>query len=331
LSKKEKTREKKAASQVESEQICNDEQYMDDFKVKNVVFYPFFKRAFDICASFLAIVVLIIPLLIVAIAIKIDSKGRIFYVSDRIGKRGKVFKLYKFRSMEENAEDKLASLLKDNQVEGDVTFKLKDDPRITKVGKFLRKTSIDELPQLFNILKGDMSFVGPRPCTPREFFLYTPKDMLRLSVPQGLTGEWQTHGRSNTTFEQMIDMDLDYIQHKRGFFYDLYLIFQAAMQYDDFMEIIQQKEYTASYTASDGSPIEATWTSSNQFTSGAVTVPDGVQAVGGKTGTTTAAKSCLVQLFTDEQGQRYVAIILGCKERGILYEEMQSFLSNLNN
>ena len=113
--------------------------------------------------------------------------------------------------------------------------------------------------------------------------------------------------------------------------YDLYLIFQAAMQYDDFMEIIQQKEYAASYTASDGSPIEATWSSSNQFTSGAVTVPDGVQAVGGKTGTTTAAKSCLVQLFTDEQGQRYVAIILGCKERGILYEEMQSFLSNLNN
>lgn len=113
--------------------------------------------------------------------------------------------------------------------------------------------------------------------------------------------------------------------------YDLYLIFQAAMQYDDFMEIIQQKEYTATYTASDGSPIEATWSSSNKFTSGAVTVPDGVQAVGGKTGTTTAARSCLVQLFTDAQGQRYVAIILGCKERGILYEEMQSFLSNLNN
>lgn len=104
--------------------------------------------------------------------------------------------------------------------------------------------------------------------------------------------------------------------------YDLYLIFQAAMQYDDFMEIIQQKEYTATYTASDGSAIEATWSSSNKFTSGAVTVPDGVQAVGGKTGTTTAARSCLVQLFTDAQGQRYVAIILGCKERGILYEEM---------
>ncbi len=229
MSKKVKTKERNAASQVDGKQICaeNDERFIDDFKVKNVIFYPFFKRAFDICASFLAIVILIIPLCIVAIAIKIDSKGRVFYVSDRIGKRGKVFKLYKFRSMEEDAEDKLAALLKDNQVDGDVTFKLKDDPRITKVGKFLRKTSIDELPQLFNILKGDMSFVGPRPCTPREFFLYTPKDMLRLSVPQGLTGEWQTHGRSNTSFEQMIDMDLDYIQHKRGFFYDLYLIFKT--------------------------------------------------------------------------------------------------------
>ena len=113
--------------------------------------------------------------------------------------------------------------------------------------------------------------------------------------------------------------------------YDLYLIFRSAIQYDDFMEMIQQKEYTASYQASDGSSVEATWSSSNQFTSGAVAVPDGVQAVGGKTGTTSAAKSCLVQLFKDAQGQRYVAIILGCKERGILYEEMQSFLSNLNN
>ncbi|HAT83927.1 MAG TPA: hypothetical protein DCS37_03415 [Clostridiales bacterium] len=227
LSKKEKTREKKTASQIESEQICNDEQYIDDFKVKNVVFYPFFKRAFDICASFLAIVVLIIPLCIVAIAIKIDSKGPVFYVSDRVGKGGKIFKLYKFRSMDENAEEELDSLVKAHRDEWEANFKFKDDPRITRVGMFLRKTSIDELPQLFNILKGDMSFVGPRPCTPREYYSASPKVMLRLSVPQGLTGEWQTHGRSNTTFDERIDMDLDYIQHKRGFFYDLYLIFKT--------------------------------------------------------------------------------------------------------
>ena len=113
--------------------------------------------------------------------------------------------------------------------------------------------------------------------------------------------------------------------------YDLYLIFQAAMKYDDFMEILQTPEYEASYQAADGTAVSAVWKSTNQFTAGNTAVPEGVSAVGGKTGTTTAARSCLVQLFTDAQGQRYVAIILGCKERAILYEEMLSFLSNLNN
>lgn len=113
--------------------------------------------------------------------------------------------------------------------------------------------------------------------------------------------------------------------------YDLYLIFQAAMEYDDFMEILQTPEYEASYQAADGTAVSAVWKSTNQFTAGNTAVPEGVSAVGGKTGTTTAARSCLVQLFTDAQGQRYVAIILGCKERAILYEEMLSFLSNLNN
>lgn len=113
--------------------------------------------------------------------------------------------------------------------------------------------------------------------------------------------------------------------------YDLYLIFQNVMQYDEFMEILQTEKYETSYLASDGSAVDAAWSNSNQFTSGAVTVPDGVQAVGGKTGTTSAARSCLVQLFEDGEGQQYVAIILGCKERAILYQEMQGFLSNLNN
>ncbi len=112
--------------------------------------------------------------------------------------------------------------------------------------------------------------------------------------------------------------------------YDLYLMFQEAMQYDTFLEMIQTAEYTTTYTSADGSTAEATWTSSNQFTKGAVTVPDGVTAVGGKTGTTSAAMSCLVQLFEDAQGQRYVAIILGCTERATLYEEMGTFLSSLN-
>lgn len=113
--------------------------------------------------------------------------------------------------------------------------------------------------------------------------------------------------------------------------YDLYLMFQEALKYDDFLEIIQTPVYETTYLAADGTVVEASWTSSNQFTKGDVTVPEGVTAVGGKTGTTTAAKSCLVQLFEDNNKERYAAIILGCKERAILYQEMQSFLSNLNN
>ena len=227
----EKTKKIKSAPNCEDNaqatQKVGDEKFINDFKVRKIFAYPFFKRAFDIGASFLAIIILAIPMIFVAIAIKIDSKGHAFYASERVGKGGKIFRLYKYRSMDENADEKLNELLKERHDEWEVNFKLKNDPRITKLGKFLRKTSIDELPQLFNILKGDMSFVGPRPCSLREYDSYTEKDKLRLSVPQGLTGEWQTHGRSNTTIEQRIDMDLDYIQNKRGFFYDLYLIFKT--------------------------------------------------------------------------------------------------------
>lgn len=227
----EKTKKIKSAPNCEDNaqatQKVGDEQFINDFKIRKIFAYPFFKRAFDIGASFLAIIILAIPMIFVAIAIKIDSKGHAFYASERVGKGGKIFRLYKYRSMDENADEKLNELLKERHDEWEVNFKLKNDPRITKLGKFLRKTSIDELPQLFNILKGDMSFVGPRPCSLREYDSYTEKDKLRLSVPQGLTGEWQTHGRSNTTIEQRIDMDLDYIQNKRGFFYDLYLIFKT--------------------------------------------------------------------------------------------------------
>ena len=205
----------------------SDEQFIKNFKVRNVAFYSFFKRLFDVVVSFLAIIVLLIPFFIIAIVIKTSSKGSVFYVSDRVGKDGKVFRMYKFRSMEKYADEKLDKLIEEHREEWEVNFKLKHDPRITKIGNFQRKTSIDELPQLFNILKGDMSFVGPRQCSPREIDSCSEKAKLRLSVPQGLTGEWQTHGRSNTTFAQRIDMDLDYIQNKRGFFYDLHLIFKT--------------------------------------------------------------------------------------------------------
>ena len=191
--------------------------------VKGGKAYSFFKRAFDIFCSFLAIVVLFPILLIIGLLVKLTSKGPMLYVSTRIGQNGKKFKFYKYRSMKKDAEKELEKLLDQNETQG-ITFKMKDDPRITKFGKFIRKTSLDELPQLFNILKGDMSIVGPRPCTDREYELYSEKEKKRLLVPQGLTGEWQTRGRSNTTFDEMVDMDLEYITIKRGFWYDIWLI-----------------------------------------------------------------------------------------------------------
>lgn len=199
----------------------------EEIIIKGGKLYAFFKRAFDIFCSLSAIIILAIPMLIVGIIVKCTSKGPMIYVSKRVGKNGKIFNFYKFRSMVDHAEDKLPELLKENEVDGGVTFKMKNDPRITKFGKFIRKTSIDELPQIFNILKGDMSFVGPRPGTVREYELYNDYEKQRLLVPQGLTGYWQVHGRSNTTFETMIDMDIKYITQKRSFFYDIGLIFMT--------------------------------------------------------------------------------------------------------
>ena len=207
--------------------VKEEEKQYEIFKVRGNKFYHFMKRLEDICASFLAIVVLSVPMLIIGIIVKLTSKGPMIYVSKRVGKDGRVFNFYKFRSMNQDAEQQLETLLDQNEIEGGIIFKMKEDPRITKFGKFLRKTSLDELPQLFNILKGDMSLVGPRPCTVREYELYSEKDKLRLKVPQGLTGEWQVVGRCNTSFEEMVEMDLDYIQNKRGFWYDIGLLFRT--------------------------------------------------------------------------------------------------------
>ncbi len=196
-------------------------------QVKGGRIYAFFKRTFDIFCSLIGIIVLSWFMLIIAIVVKCTSKGPVIYTSERVGKNGRVFKFYKFRSMYRDAESQLEDLLKDNEVEGGVTFKMKNDPRITPVGRFLRKTSIDELPQLFNIFKGDMSVVGPRPCTVREYNLYSDYHKNRLLVPQGLTGEWQVKGRSTTTFDEMIEMDIAYISEKRSFWYDIFLILKT--------------------------------------------------------------------------------------------------------
>jgi exopolysaccharide biosynthesis polyprenyl glycosylphosphotransferase len=194
-------------------------------EVKKNKAYLFTKRIFDMICSTIAIIVLSPLLLIVAVLIKIDSKGPIFFKQKRCGKDGKEFSMLKFRSMICNAEDYLDKLQNQNEQTGPV-FKIKDDPRITKIGKFIRKTSIDELPQLFNIIKGDMSIVGPRPPIPTEVEQYTDYQKLRLSVKPGLTCYWQVMGRNSIGFDEWVKLDIKYIQ-ERCVLLDLILIFKT--------------------------------------------------------------------------------------------------------
>ena len=185
--------------------------------------YHFFKRAFDFLASLVGLIVLSPLFLYIAFKIHNEDKGPVFYTQTRVGKDGKEFEMYKFRSMIVDADKKLAELKAQNEVEGPM-FKMKEDPRITKIGKFIRKHSFDELPQLLNVLKGDMSLVGPRPPLPSEVAQYTEYDKQRLLVVPGCTGLWQATVRNSVGFSEMVELDLEYIQ-KSGFFYDLYLIF----------------------------------------------------------------------------------------------------------
>ena len=188
--------------------------------------YMFCKRAMDIIGSLAGLILLSPLLLIIAIAIKIeDPKGSIFFAQQRCGKDNKLFPMYKFRSMVSNAEELLEELMEHNEMDGPV-FKIKDDPRITKVGKFIRKTSIDELPQLVNILKGDMSIVGPRPAIPHEVAEYNDYHKQRLLVKPGLTCIWQVSGRNSIGFDEWVDMDLEYIE-KRNLWMDIKLIFKT--------------------------------------------------------------------------------------------------------
>lgn len=185
------------------------------------------KRAFDVCASLAALIVLAIPLAVVALLIFIDDPhGSPFFSQERVGRNGKVFKFHKFRSMVVNAEALLDDLQDMNEKTGPV-FKIKDDPRITRIGKFIRKTSIDELPQLINILKGDMSIVGPRPALPKEVEQYDDYASLRLLVTPGLTCYWQVQdNRDEITFDEWMDMDIKYIK-ERTFWGDIKLIFMT--------------------------------------------------------------------------------------------------------
>ena len=175
--------------------------------------YEKIKRFFDICLSTAALVVLSPLLLVIAILIYLEDKGPVIYRQTRIGKDGRAFKLYKFRSMCVDADERLRDLQKLNERDGPV-FKIRDDPRVTKVGKFIRKTCIDELPQLVNIIKGDMSIVGPRPPLPNEVEQYNSYQKQRLLVVPGLTCYWQIQKGEETTFDEWVELDLKYIKER---------------------------------------------------------------------------------------------------------------------
>lgn len=187
--------------------------------------YYFIKRLIDIVGSVLGLLILSPLFLIMAILIKIDSKGPVFYTHDRVGKNGKIFKMIKFRSMVVNADDIKSELLEKNEMNGPM-FKIKDDPRITKIGKFMRRTSIDELPQLLNVLKGEMTIVGPRPSLPQEVEQFEPWMMERLNVSQGLTCYWQVMGRNDIDFLEWMELDLKYVR-ERSTLLDIKLILKT--------------------------------------------------------------------------------------------------------
>jgi exopolysaccharide biosynthesis polyprenyl glycosylphosphotransferase len=188
--------------------------------------YILAKRCIDFVGALCGLIVLFPVFFIVAVLIKYeDPKGPVFFKQIRMGKNGRDFYMYKFRSMVTDAEKRLEDLLHQNEVSG-AMFKMKDDPRVTKIGKFIRRTSIDELPQLINVLKGEMSLVGPRPPLPREVQEYTNYDRQRLMVKPGCTGIWQISGRSSLSFTEMVELDIEYIIN-RNLILDLKIIIKT--------------------------------------------------------------------------------------------------------
>ena len=195
------------SAEIKAEEVIN---------VKSDILYRFIKRTFDIIISLLSLILLSPLFLIIVVLIRLDSKGKAFYKHKRIGKNGEIIYLYKFRSMYSDSKERLEELLKDPKIkkEWEENYKLDHDPRITKVGSFLRKSSLDELPQLLNILIGNMSIVGPRPVIEKEIEKYgTNKDKL-LSVTPGLTGWWACNGRSCTSYEDRMKLELFYVNNR---------------------------------------------------------------------------------------------------------------------
>ncbi len=188
--------------------------------------YLITKRILDIVLSSIAIVILIPFFLIIAIIIKLDSKGKVFFVHKRIGKDGKEINIYKFRTMVENAEDLIKDFTEEQKIEFEENYKLKKDPRVTRVGKFLRKTYLDELPQIFNILKGELTIIGPRPVVKKELEKYEENKEKLLSVKPGLIGYWQVNRKADTTYEERIKMELYYVDNM-NLWLDIKIFFKA--------------------------------------------------------------------------------------------------------
>lgn len=168
------------------------------------------KRTMDIVGGVTLLVLLGIPAALVALAVRLESAGSPILTQVRVGRYGRTFKMYKFRTMYEGSAARQAELLAFNEQAGPI-FKMRNDPRMTRLGRWLRKLSVDELPQLLNVVRGEMSLVGPRPPLPHEVMVYTDRQLRRLQAKPGLTGLWQVRGRSTLTFEKMVALDLEYI------------------------------------------------------------------------------------------------------------------------
>jgi lipopolysaccharide/colanic/teichoic acid biosynthesis glycosyltransferase len=185
------------------------------------------KRTLDIALSLIALAIFSLPLLAISLLIKLEDGGPIFFWQKRVGKDGVEFDFPKFRSMVTNAEEIKKKLEEQNQHgEEGVTFKMRNDPRVTKIGRLLRRLSLDEMPQLWCVLRGDMSMVGPRPALPSEVEKYTIEQRKRLSVEQGITCIWQVSGRGDIPFEEQVALDMEYIA-KRSFWFDVVLLFKT--------------------------------------------------------------------------------------------------------
>ena len=200
-----------------------------DFELRKKL-YLSFKRLFDLAVSIISVIVLLPVFLLIALIIKIDSKGPVLYKHKRIGKNGKDIYLYKFRSMYIDSKERLEEMLLDPKIkkEWNANFKLENDPRITKVGNILRKTSLDELPQLLNIIKGDMSLVGPRPVIEDEIKKYKNNKNKFLSVTPGLTGWWACNGRSCTSYKERMELELYYVDNC-SFLLDIKCLFKTVL------------------------------------------------------------------------------------------------------